>query len=249
MSDAAQAPRARRRTTGRDARPRPARRSGRCSRAAHDLFVERGYGATTIADIAEAAGVSVPTVYAGFGTKADLLRRAIEVAMAGDDDPIPVADRPTHQWVVATDDGPEMLRRYAVACGGDGRPDRPDLRRADRCRRRRPRAGRAAGDVRRPTARRGHGDGRRPARSRGTARRRRARRRPRHRVDGQLAGALRAHAEAGVVDRALRRAWSGTSCSSSSPGPAALPAERHITGCSPVWWRMRSRASAKWCAS
>ena len=61
--------------------------------------------------------MSVPTVYAGFGTKADLLRRAIEVAMAGDDDPIPVADRPTHQWVVATDDGPEMLRRYAVACG------------------------------------------------------------------------------------------------------------------------------------
>ena len=86
-------------------------------RAAHDLFVEHGYRATTIAGIAEAAGVSVPTVYAGFGTKADLLRRAIEVAMAGDDDPISVADRPTHQWVVATDDGLEMLQRYAVACG------------------------------------------------------------------------------------------------------------------------------------
>jgi AcrR family transcriptional regulator len=86
-------------------------------RAAHDLFVEHGYGPTTIADIAAAAGVSVPTVYAGFPTKADLLRRAIETALAGDDAPVAVADRPTARWVSATDDPREVLRRYATMCG------------------------------------------------------------------------------------------------------------------------------------
>jgi AcrR family transcriptional regulator len=86
-------------------------------RAANDLFVERGYGTTTMADVAAAAGVSVPTVYAGFPTKADLLRRAIETALAGDDAPIAVADRPTAQWVGATDDPRELLSRYATMCG------------------------------------------------------------------------------------------------------------------------------------
>jgi AcrR family transcriptional regulator len=64
-----------------------------------------------------AGGVSVPTLYSRFPTKADLLRRAIEVALAGDDDPVPVADRPTAQWVQAATDPREMLRRYAVMCG------------------------------------------------------------------------------------------------------------------------------------
>jgi AcrR family transcriptional regulator len=53
-------------------------------RAAHHLFVENGYGTTTIAEVAAAAGVSVPTVYAGFPAKAGLLRRAIETALAGE---------------------------------------------------------------------------------------------------------------------------------------------------------------------
>ncbi|CAN5508496.1 TetR family transcriptional regulator [soil metagenome] len=84
---------------------------------AHELFVERGYRATTTAAVAEAAGVSSPTVYAAFSTKADLLRRVIEVALAGDDEAVAVADRPTVAWVNQADDGPELLRRYAVMCG------------------------------------------------------------------------------------------------------------------------------------
>ena len=43
--------------------------------------------------IAEAAGVAVPTVELGFGTKARLLKAAIDVAIAGDDEPVPVLDR------------------------------------------------------------------------------------------------------------------------------------------------------------
>ena len=43
--------------------------------------------------IAAAAGVAVPTVELGFGTKARLLKAAIDVAIAGDDEPVPVLDR------------------------------------------------------------------------------------------------------------------------------------------------------------
>ncbi len=41
--------------------------------AAHRLFAERGLGATSIADVAGAAGVAAPTIYASFGSKAGLL--------------------------------------------------------------------------------------------------------------------------------------------------------------------------------
>ncbi len=37
-------------------------------------FLERGYSATTIKDIAERAGVSQETIYKGFGSKANLLK-------------------------------------------------------------------------------------------------------------------------------------------------------------------------------
>jgi AcrR family transcriptional regulator len=46
--------------------------------AARRLFTERGYGATSIAQIAEEAGVAVPTVYASVGTKPTLLRMLLD---------------------------------------------------------------------------------------------------------------------------------------------------------------------------
>lgn len=42
-------------------------------RAAAALFAERGYGATTVEDIARAAGITVPTFYAYVPSKADLM--------------------------------------------------------------------------------------------------------------------------------------------------------------------------------
>ncbi len=51
--------------------------------AARALFVERGYPRTTVADIAAAARVAVPTVYASVGTKSEILdelRKMIPVA-------------------------------------------------------------------------------------------------------------------------------------------------------------------------
>lgn len=64
--------------------------------AATDLFRADGYGGTTIAAVVAAAGVSVPAVELAFGTKAALLKVAIDVAIAGDDEPVPVLARP---WV------------------------------------------------------------------------------------------------------------------------------------------------------
>ncbi len=62
--------------------------------AAKDLFIADGYAATTISAIAEAAEVSAPTVYAAFGSKAAILSETIDVALAGDDEAVAIADRP-----------------------------------------------------------------------------------------------------------------------------------------------------------
>jgi AcrR family transcriptional regulator len=61
--------------------------------AATAVFLDRGYGAATIRAVAAGARVSVPTVEALFGTKARLLKAAIDVAIAGDDEPVPVLGR------------------------------------------------------------------------------------------------------------------------------------------------------------
>lgn len=62
--------------------------------AARDLFVAQGYGATTVEQVAERAGVSKPTVFNAVGNKQLLLRTVRDVALAGDDEPVPVAKRP-----------------------------------------------------------------------------------------------------------------------------------------------------------
>jgi AcrR family transcriptional regulator len=88
--------------------------------AAHDLFVEHGYSATSIAAIAKAAHVSTPTLYAGFAGKADLLKHAIDYAIAGDIEPIALRDRPTAAWVFEAATARELLRRYAMLMGEVG---------------------------------------------------------------------------------------------------------------------------------
>jgi AcrR family transcriptional regulator len=55
--------------------------------AALHLFVERGYRSTTIESIAEAANVSVETIYKRFGSKAGMLKAAREAAAADAPEP------------------------------------------------------------------------------------------------------------------------------------------------------------------
>jgi AcrR family transcriptional regulator len=60
--------------------------------AAGRLFVDRGFAATTMRDVADAAGVSVQTVF-GQGSKASLLLACVDRAVVGDDESAPLAER------------------------------------------------------------------------------------------------------------------------------------------------------------
>ncbi len=73
------------------------------------LFLERGYNATTFRAVAADANVSVPTVELLFGTKARLLRAAIDLAIAGDDEAVPVLERDWTGAALETDSVAEFL--------------------------------------------------------------------------------------------------------------------------------------------
>jgi AcrR family transcriptional regulator len=70
-----------------------AARQRRIIEAAAVLFVEQGFGATSIDQIAAAADVSPQTIYATYGSKAAVLSRAIDVAVVGDYEARPLVDR------------------------------------------------------------------------------------------------------------------------------------------------------------
>ena len=62
--------------------------------AATRLFAERGWGGTSMKDIAAAARVSVETIYASVGNKNALLKLAFDVGVVGDDEPLRLIERP-----------------------------------------------------------------------------------------------------------------------------------------------------------
>ncbi|MHC3475391.1 TetR/AcrR family transcriptional regulator [Streptomyces sp. 7R007] len=89
--------------------------------AAQRLFGERGYAATSLADIARQAAVARPTVFSAFGSKAALLRVVVDQALAGDDEPVPVAERPWFQPVREAQTPKAVLQAYAEVCRIIGR--------------------------------------------------------------------------------------------------------------------------------
>jgi len=72
--------------------------------AACGLFLDDGYVATRIERIAERVGVSKPTAFASVGNKRALLKAARDLAMAGDDEPVPIAERSWFQEALAEPD-------------------------------------------------------------------------------------------------------------------------------------------------
>jgi len=68
--------------------------------AAHDLFLDVGYGTTSINEIARAADVSPQMIYASFGSKAGILAKLADVVVAGDD------------AALHDEDGPLLRDRY-----------------------------------------------------------------------------------------------------------------------------------------
>ena len=80
--------------------------------AATRLFTERGW-ATSVRDIAREAGVAVETVYSVVGSKRELLKVAMDVAIVGDDEPVALADR--HEFAsLAQGDRPTRLAHAAA---------------------------------------------------------------------------------------------------------------------------------------
>ncbi len=56
-------------------------------------FLAHGYAGTTMRMVALDAGMALPTVERAFRTKARLLKNVIDVAIAGDDEQVPMLDR------------------------------------------------------------------------------------------------------------------------------------------------------------
>ena len=89
----------------------------RITRAAYALFCERGYTGTTMADVAGAAGVAVQTVYFVFHTKGELLSRAYDLAVLGEDDPLPPEMQPWYAKMTAEPDVTDALRHAVAGIG------------------------------------------------------------------------------------------------------------------------------------
>ena len=86
--------------------------------AASELFLARGYAATTIDAIAAAARVSRRTVFNSVGGKVVLLKLAMEWAIVGDDEPVPLADRPAIKAIQAESDPRKALALWAQTVVG-----------------------------------------------------------------------------------------------------------------------------------
>jgi AcrR family transcriptional regulator len=80
---------------------------------AQRLFEARGYAATSIAAIADEAGVTARTVYLGFETKAGLLRAVWNRALRGERDEAPVAQQEWFREVLGEPDPERTLRLNA----------------------------------------------------------------------------------------------------------------------------------------
>lgn len=100
----------------RSAQARETRR--RIIESASGLFVAAGYGATSVDAIAEGAGVSRKTVFNAVGGKAEILALALDWAIAGDDEPIPLAERPEVIALLGLADPGQLLNAWAAVIAG-----------------------------------------------------------------------------------------------------------------------------------
>jgi AcrR family transcriptional regulator len=81
--------------------------------AARKLFEERGYAGTSMAAVADEAGVSPESVYAHFGSKRSLLGELFRHAVRGAD-PAPVPEQDVPRRLAATSDRQEQLKLFAA---------------------------------------------------------------------------------------------------------------------------------------
>jgi AcrR family transcriptional regulator len=96
----------------RDAHARLTRRT--IVEAAARLFVTQGYAPTTIDAVAREAGVSRKTVFAAVGGKAQLLKYAWEWSLVGDDEPVPMRERPDVKKIQAETNPAQALHLWVA---------------------------------------------------------------------------------------------------------------------------------------
>src|SRR5215207_3520805 len=80
--------------------------------AARTLFLERGYGATTIDAISALSDVPLATVYRLFSSKRGILKALLDVSIAGNDEAISMADRPPVRSLLADPDPRNMVAGF-----------------------------------------------------------------------------------------------------------------------------------------
>jgi len=86
--------------------------------AARTLFLERGYAGTTVEAISDLSDVPPATVYRLFSSKLGILQALLDVSIAGDDDAIPLEDRPHVRALAADPDPRNQLSGFAgITCG------------------------------------------------------------------------------------------------------------------------------------
>lgn len=83
-------------------------------RSARRCFERSGWNGTTIRDISDGARVSPKTVESLFGTKAALLRAAVDYAIRGDVDPTPMPRRDVVREMESAPDAAVMLNLHAA---------------------------------------------------------------------------------------------------------------------------------------
>jgi AcrR family transcriptional regulator len=84
-------------------------------RAGQDVLVEKGYAGTTMAAIARAAGVSVETVYKGFGSKIELVGQILDTAVVGDDEPVSLIERADFGSALRAGSGADVLGAFCAS--------------------------------------------------------------------------------------------------------------------------------------
>ena len=82
--------------------------------AARALFLERGYGGTTVEAISERADVPPATVYRLFRSKLGILKAVLDVSVGGDDQAVAVADRPRVRALISDEDAKDQLAGFAA---------------------------------------------------------------------------------------------------------------------------------------
>jgi len=82
--------------------------------AARRLFLERGYGATTIEAISGLADVPPATVYRLFSSKHGILKALLDQTIVGDDEAVALADRPQVRTLLAERDPARQLAGFVA---------------------------------------------------------------------------------------------------------------------------------------